>query len=88
MANKPLDETKMIKAGDLVKASEEIRYFLQPVILITDISSGFSDFIAAANLLIEDGWRIEPMAQPGYMMALCYNPRYKNKHVPIDLQRE
>ncbi len=83
MAKKPLDESKIIKAGDIVKSAEDIRYFLQPIIMITDISTGFADYIAAVNLLIDDGWRVEPMSQPGYMLAVCHNPRYKRKNTII-----
>jgi hypothetical protein len=83
----PLDETKTIKASDLVKSFEEVRYFLQPTILVSDTSANmtFSNFIAAVNLLIEDGWRVEPVgSQPGYMFALCHNPRYKRKNLVAD----
>ena len=84
-----LDETKIIKASDLVKNAEEIRFFLQPTIMISDTSANmtFTNFITAVNLLIEDGWRVEPMSQPGYMFALCHNPRYKRKN-QTEIQEE
>jgi hypothetical protein len=79
----PLDPSKAIKAGDLVTSFEEIPYIVQPTILITDTSINltYSNFIEAVNLLIEDGWRIDPpMYSSGYLFALCHNPRYKRKN--------
>lgn len=87
----PLDESKTIKASDIVKNPDEIRYFLQPTIMISDTSANmtFTNFISAVNLLIEDGWRVEPMAsQPGYMFAICYNPRYKRKNAASEGQAD
>ena len=91
MAEKTLDESKVIPTKDIVANPDELRYLTQPCIMIMDTSMNmtFTTFVAAINILVEDDWRIDPPTLYGnYMMALCYNPRYKKKHVPVDLQRE
>ena len=91
MAEKSLDESKMIPTKDIVANPDELAYITQPCIMIMDTSMNmtFTTFIAAVNILVDDDWRVEPpMISSNYMFALCYNPRYKKKHVPVDLQRE
>ena len=91
MADKPLDESKVIPTKDIVANPDEIRYILQPCIMISDYSMNmtFNNFIAAVNILLDDGWRIDPpMMDTGYMMALCHNPRYKKKNTVSDAQGE
>jgi hypothetical protein len=91
MAEKPLDESKVIQAKDIVANPDDIRYIVQPCIMISDYSMSmtFNNFIAAVNILVDDGWRLDPaMTNAGYMMALCYNPRYKKKNSASDIQED
>lgn len=91
MADKPLDESKLIQTKDIVANPHDIRYIVQPCIMIADTSMNmtFTTFIAAVNILVDDGWRIEPpMLYSNYMIALCYNPRYKKKNTVPDSEGE
>ena len=87
MAEKPLDESKVIPTKDIVANPDELRYIIQPCIMIMDTSMNmtFTTFIAAVNILVDDGWRIDPPTMSSnYMFALCYNPRYKKKNTVSD----
>lgn len=91
MAEKPLDESKAIQTKDIVANPDELRYIVQPCIMITDTSMNmtFTTFIAAVNILVDDGWRVDtPTLQGTYIIALCYNPRYKKKNTASDTQEE
>lgn len=83
-----LDESKAIKAGDIVKNPDAIYQLNEPYILLIDqsVNVTFSNFIQAVNLLTLEGWEIGNLCAVSgtHMFVLCRNPRYKAKRRPED----
>jgi hypothetical protein len=78
-----MDETKTIKASDIVSESDQIHFLQNMYILITDTSLNmtFTNFIAAVNILAEAGWEIgNPTISTNYIFAMCKNPHAKRKN--------
>ncbi len=78
------DETKAIKAGDLVKEADKVHFIESQYIFLTDSSANmtYSNFIQAINYLTSLGWEIgNVVGGQGSMYVLCKNPNYKPKNV-------
>ena len=80
-----MDDTKAIRAAEIIKERRNIIHFDKPFILVQDSSANlsFSNLIDAINILAADGWEISHMNYAGTTaLALCKNPRYKAKTMP------
>jgi hypothetical protein len=80
-----MDETRAIKAADLVADPDQAHFFQQAFILITDTSlnATFTNLVAAINMLAEAGWEIGNLTSDSSVMyVLCKNPHFKPKRKP------
>lgn len=79
------DESKPIKAADIVKQPEAVTSLLQEYVMIRDMSmfGGYTNLIAAINIMANYGWETVSMAgdsTTGNMYALCRNTHFKRKN--------
>ncbi|MEM9954725.1 MAG: hypothetical protein AAF846_24165 [Chloroflexota bacterium] len=78
-----LDETKTIKAKDVVNNSDSVYGLMQPYILISDdsITGRFDNLLQALAILKDAGWDALQMSYTGTsIMVLVENTNYKSKN--------
>ena len=78
-----LDETKAIKAKDIVDDPDSVYGLMRSHILVGDSSANatFSNLMDAINILADAGWEvINTTYSPTYMFVMLRNPNYKLKN--------
>ena len=78
-----MDETKPIKASDVVNEPDMIYRLVNFYVLVKDnsMTGSFKNMIEAINLFAERGWEVVALTHDssGNMHALCKNPHAKSK---------
>jgi hypothetical protein len=83
-----IDETKFIKAQQILDSPEAIYNLERAYIMLTDTSMtmSFTSLMEAINMLHEAGWEVNNMTNYGsYMFVLMKNLNYKKKNAGGDL---
>lgn len=79
----PIDESKPIKASDIVREPDIVYNFINYYIMLVDtsITGSYKNLIEAINLLAERGWETVSLSRDssGNMNALCRREYRKRK---------
>jgi hypothetical protein len=77
-----LDETKAIKAKDIVDDPESVYGLMRSHIIIhdTSVNATFSNLLDAINIMYDAGWIVVNMTYSTNMFVLMNNPNYKRKN--------
>lgn len=78
-----LDESKVIKANDIVENPDAVYGLMRSHVMITDTSMNatFSNLMDAVNIMYDAGWEMTAMDyDSGYMFAMMKNTNYKRKN--------
>jgi hypothetical protein len=78
-----IDETKAIKAQQILDDPEAVYSINRAYILLTDTSMtmSFSSLMEAVNILHDAGWEVSHMTSYGsYMFVMLKNLHYKKKN--------
>lgn len=78
-----LDESKVIKAKDIVENPDDVYGLMRSHVMITDTSMNatFSNLMDAVNIMYDAGWEMTAMDYDGgYMFAMMKNINYKRKN--------
>lgn len=81
-----IDETKIIKAQQILDEPDAIYQLNRAYIMLTDTSMTmtFSNLMEAVNLLHDAGWDVNSMTNYGsYMFVMMQNKHYKRKNEVI-----
>lgn len=82
-----IDDSKTIKAGDIVREPDAVYSFTSAYILLLDttFSGNLNNLILAVNILADAGWEIGELEVEGTnAYVMCRNPNYKRKREVID----
>lgn len=78
-----LDETKAIKAKDIVDEPDEVYGLMRSHIMISDtsVNSTFSNLMDAIEIMVNAGWEVVNMTNnTTYMFVLVKNLNFKRKN--------
>ena len=78
-----LDETKAIKAKDIVDDPDSVYGLMRSHILISDSSNNvtFSNLMDSVEIMVEAGWDVvNTNYSAPYMFVMMKNPNYKRKN--------
>lgn len=82
-----IDESKAIKARELVKSPKDIGRLTRPYVMLTDssVNDTFDNLMDAIAMFADYGWEVTDMTTESMVMyVLLKNPHYKRKHRPDD----
>jgi len=83
MGDSMLDETKAIKAKDIVDDPDAVYGLMRSHIMISDtsVNSTFSNLVDAIEIMVHAGWDVVNMTNnTSYMFVLMKNPNFKRKN--------
>ncbi len=78
-----LDETKAVKAKDIVDDPDAVYGLMRSHILVSDtsVNATFSNLMDAVEILYNAGWEVVSTTYDStYMFMLMKNPNYKRKN--------
>mgnify|MGYP000350541786 CR=1 FL=1 len=77
-----LDETKAIKAKDVVNDPDSVYGLMRPYILLNDVSmtGSYSNMMDAITILADAGWEVVEMSYYSTMYVMMKNLNYKRKN--------
>lgn len=82
-----LDETKAIKAKNIVENPDDAYSLSRSHIMLTDqsINATFSNMVDAINIMYDLGWEVvsSTYSQSNFMFVLMKNSNYKRKNLTI-----
>lgn len=77
-----IDETKAIKAKDIVEDPDAVYGLMREYALITDSSATvtFTNMMEAIDIFSQAGWEMVNMTYSSYMFVMFKNPNFKCKN--------
>ncbi|GAB5493905.1 MAG: hypothetical protein Phog2KO_41200 [Phototrophicaceae bacterium] len=78
-----LDESKVIKAKDIVEDPESVYGLMRSHVMIHDSSNNvtFSNLMDSVEIMVEAGWEVvSTNYSPPYMFIMMKNPNFKRKN--------